>query len=240
MQQTFLCFFGNLQSGLVEFPAELFEKMIRQQQHVVPALSQGRNRHRHGGNPEIQIVTKQSFLHLLLQIAVCGHYDANIHVNRLRSAHAFESSFFQHAQQLRLNRQWQLSNLIQKQGTPVRQVHFAHFARTRSRERALLVSEQLVLHQPFRNRRAIQRHERLFAPRRQMMNRERKQFFPRAAFPQQQARRIGCRHFLDLLTHFLNGSVLSHNARKPIPRRVFRPQQQILALELLLFRRSLH
>ena len=59
--------------------------------------------------------------------------------------------------------------------------------------------EQLVFHQPFGNRRAIQRHERLLPPRRQMMNRQRKQFFSGAAFAQQQTGRVRRRDFLDLL-----------------------------------------
>ena len=184
MQQPLARLLRELQSLFGELPAELLQKMIRQQQHVVPPFAQRRNRNRHGGNPEVQVIAKQLFLHLLLQIAVRGHHDSNVHVDRLRSPHPFESLFFQHPQQLRLNRQRQLANLVQKQRSAVRQIHFSHFARGRTRERALFVPKQLVFHQSFRDRRAIQCHKRLLPPRRQMMDRKGEQFFPRSAFAQ--------------------------------------------------------
>ena len=148
--------------------------MFRQQQHVVPALAQRWDGHRHRRNAKVQVFAKHFLRRHLLQVAVCRHHDPNVYLNRLRPAHPFESSFFQHAQQFRLNRQRQFPNLIQKQRPAMRQIHLADLARARARERPSLVPEQLIFHKPFRNRRAIQRHKRFLAPRRKMMDRQRK------------------------------------------------------------------
>src|SRR2546430_11973801 len=48
------------------------------------------------------------------------------------------------------------------------------------------------------------------------------------------------RHFLDLLTHFLDGGMFSHDAWKPVPSCILRTQQQIFAQHFLLFRCTLH
>ena len=167
---------------------------------------------------------------MFLQIAVRGHDDTEVHVDRLRAAHAFEAFFFQHTQQFRLNRQRQLANFVQKQRSPMRQIHLSHFARGRSRICALFMTEQLVFHQPFRNRRTIQRHERLLPSRREMMNRQRKQFLSRAAFAQQQAGGVRRRDFLDLLADLADRLMFSHDPREAVAHRVLRTQQQILAL----------
>src|SRR5438477_2654549 len=78
--------------------------------------------------------------------------------------------------------------------------------------------------------RTIQRHERLLPSRREMMNRQRKQFLSRAAFAQQQAGGVRRRDFLDLLADLADRLMFSHDPREAVAHRVLRTQQQILAL----------
>ncbi len=122
----------------------------------------------------------------------------------------------------------------------MRQVHLPDLACTRPGERSSFVPEEFVLHQPFRDGRAIQRHKRLLPPRRQVVNRQGEQLFSRPAFSQQQASRIRRRHFLNLLAHFSDGRMFAYDSRKSIARGVFLAQQQIFPQELLLTRRPLH
>ena len=68
----------------------------------------------------------------------------------------------------------------------MRQFELADLARARPGVSAALVAEEFVLHQPFGNRRAVQRHKRMLGARAEMMNRAREKFLARAAFAQQQ------------------------------------------------------
>src|SRR5260370_7890793 len=73
--------------------------MVRQQQHVVPTLAQRRNRHRNRRNSKIQIFAELLFFRQFLQIAIRGHHDSNVHIDRLPAAHPFESFLSHNAQQ---------------------------------------------------------------------------------------------------------------------------------------------
>ncbi len=66
IQQALPRVLRELQSRLGKLPAELLQKVICQQQYVILALTQRRNRHRHRGNPEIQVLPEQFLLNLLL------------------------------------------------------------------------------------------------------------------------------------------------------------------------------
>src|SRR5579859_566178 len=240
VQQSFPRLLRQFQPGLLELPAIFLQKIFRQQEHIVAAFAQRRNCHRHSGNPEIEILAKELFLRKLLQISICSDNNAHIHFHGLRAADAIKSPFFQNAQKFGLNGQRQLANFIEKQSAAMRQVQLAHFARTCARERAAFVPKKLVLHQSFGNRRAIQRHKRLLAPRRKMMQRSRKKFFSRPAFSQKQNGGIRRRYFLDLLADLPDGRVFTQNAWKSVPRGVFLAEQQVFPLHLLLPRRALN
>src|SRR5882762_164108 len=120
------------------------------------------------------------------------------------------------------------------------QVHFPDFARASSRESPAFVPEQFVLNQAFRNRRAVQGHERLLASIGQMMNRAREQLLSGPALAQQQRGGIGRSDTLNLLADPANGSVLADDARKSVTRCVLLAQQQILSQQFLLTSRALH
>ena len=80
----------------------------------------------------------------------------------------------------------------------------------------------------------------MFPPPRKVVDRPRKQFFPRAAFPQQEHRRIRRRHALHLLPGRLDGRVLPDDARESVPRRILLPEHQVFPQQVLLPRRAFH
>ena len=100
------------------------------------------------------------------------------------------------AQNLRLQRQRQVADLVEKQRAAVRQLELAGLARHRAGEGALLVAEELGLEQVVGNRRAVDRHERAVGPRAQRVQRPREQLLARAALPFEQHRRIRARRAL--------------------------------------------
>src|SRR5690606_10204165 len=64
------------------------------------------------------------------------------------------------AQDLRLSRQAELTDLVEKQCPAVREAELAGIGPERTGERAFLVAEQLTLDHGVRDRGAIDRHER--------------------------------------------------------------------------------
>ena len=89
----------------------------------------------------------------------------------LLSAEAPDRAFLQHAQQLGLNARRDLGDLVEEQRAGVRQLEAARAPIDRAGERAALVAEDFVLEQRFRNRRAVDRDERMLASPAELMDR---------------------------------------------------------------------
>ena len=90
--------------------------------------------------------------------------DANVDgAGRVRADPA-HLALLQHAQELRLERQRHVADLVEEDRAVVRCLEEARARADGARERALLVTEQLRLEQALRERRAVDRHERLAAP----------------------------------------------------------------------------
>src|SRR5579859_5842821 len=69
-KQTLFRFRGKLQPRLLELATEFFQKIFCQQQHIVSAVAQSWNRHRHRRHAEVQILAKTFFLYQFLQVAI--------------------------------------------------------------------------------------------------------------------------------------------------------------------------
>ena len=105
-----------------------------------------------------------------MQIAVGGHDDADVHVDGLRAADAFEAALFQDAQEFGLNGHGQLADFVEKKCAVVGEIHFADFAGARAGEGAALVAEEFVFDQAFGDGGAIEGDEGFVAAWGQMMN----------------------------------------------------------------------
>src|SRR5579862_9908013 len=82
----------------------------------------------------------------------------------MRPSDALEFPLLQHAQQLHLQRQRQLSNLVEKNHASIRNLEAPFLLCRGSGETAALVAEQIALQQRLGNRRAIDRDKRLISP----------------------------------------------------------------------------
>src|SRR4051812_4950814 len=87
------------------------------------------------------------------------------------SAETREAALFDCAEQLRLQRRRERGDLVEVDRAVLRGFEFARLARLRVRERALFVSEQLRFEKLVRDVRAVDRDQRLIAPRAACMDR---------------------------------------------------------------------
>ena len=117
-------------------------------------------------------------------------------------------------------------------------------------ERALFVAEEFALQQGVRNRRAIDRHETLGAPRRKFVQRAGEEFLAGATVAQEQNRCVGRCHFLDQAANAQHLGIagdqvgertwMTHRLQAPIlllqveePKRAVDREREQLGLEWL-------
>ena len=141
-------------------------------------------RDREDVEPIIQIAAKLTVLDHLLQIAVGGGYEPDIHVFNLGTAQPFKLSFLHGAQQLRLNFEGDVANFVQKQCAHVGEFKPSNFLGDRPGECAALMSKQLALKQPSRNGGTVELDQRTVFAAAAIMDCARDQFFSRTSFAQ--------------------------------------------------------
>ena len=94
-----------------------------------------------------------------------GRQDPHVHRHLARLADRAHGLLLDHAQQLHLHVQRQVRDLVQEQRAALGRADQALLVRHGAGERALLVPEQLALHELRRDRPAIDRHERSITSR---------------------------------------------------------------------------
>src|SRR6202022_822640 len=85
-----------------------------------------------------------------------------------------------------------------------------------ARERALLVTEKLILDERIGNGGTVDRDERPVAARRELMNRAREDLLAGARFPLEKHRRIRRRDALNRLRHLHDPRRLADDRRQPV------------------------
>src|SRR5689334_19763158 len=110
--------------------------MVSEKKDIVTAVAKRRNREGHGGDPKIKIFAKGFFGDGLLQVAIGGDDDADVHVNGLCAAHALKAALFENAQEFCLDGERKLADFVEKKRAAVGEIHFAGFARACSGEGA--------------------------------------------------------------------------------------------------------
>jgi hypothetical protein len=91
--------------------------------------------------------------------------DSNVDRDRLRASHALHLLLLEHAKQLGLQIEGELTDLVEEEGSSVRELESARPALRSTRECTLLVSEELTLDQGGGDRRATDLDERPPSPR---------------------------------------------------------------------------
>src|SRR5207244_62512 len=97
---------------------------------------------------------------------------------RLQRPDPLHFAVLESAQQLRLDRQRQLADFVEKQGAAVRRLEHPGLGLDRTGERAADMAEQLALEQRVDDRRTVDRDERLAAPRPRVVERAGRELLP--------------------------------------------------------------
>ena len=125
------------------------------------------------------------------EVAVRRGDEADVDLDRLRTADPLELLLLQDAQQLRLKLERDLADLVEEQRAAVGHLEAADLLGDGAGEGAPLVPEELALEETGRNRGAVELHERAVAAVASVVDGPREQLLARARFAEKQDRRIG-------------------------------------------------
>lgn len=109
-------------------------------------------------------------------------HDAHIHRDRFGSPDGNDDALLRHTQEFRLERERQLSDLIEKEGSPVSAPKIAERVPYGPSERTSHVTEELALEELRRERRTVDGEKRPPFARRFGMNGPRHELLPRSGF----------------------------------------------------------
>src|SRR5690606_7666777 len=143
----------------------------------------------------VEIAAKSAALHLELQIPVGGRDDAYVDRHQAVRSHRAKLSLLQYTQQFRLHAQREFAELIEEQGAPVGELEVAPPTSVRSREGALLVSEELTFDELARDGSAVQGDEGSASPTLDM-DEVGDEFFAHPCLAQDEDRGLRGRHSL--------------------------------------------
>src|SRR4030095_7312847 len=216
--------------------AELFKEMVDEEKQVVATIAQRRDDEWNGGNSKIEVLAKEFLANAFGEIAVGGHNDANVDVDRLRTADAFETPFFEDAEQLGLAGERKLANFVEKECAALRHFDFSGFPVASAGEGPAFVAEEFVLHETFGNGCAIQSDKRLRASIGKVVNGASEEFLARTAFTEQENGCPGRGHALELLANRLHGGRVPDDARKAVAGGELLAEDEIFPQQFLLAR----
>src|SRR6185369_7058773 len=137
--------------------------MRHEQRDILAALPQSRDRDMDDGDPEVKVLPKDALGDRLPEVSVGGRDDADVDPLRLASPDHHELPGLDHPQQLGLQVGSQLGDLVDEDRARVSLREDALSARDGAGERALDVSEEMTLDQPFGDRRAVEGDEGMIA-----------------------------------------------------------------------------
>src|SRR5260370_19195014 len=118
------------------------DKIFQQHQKVVLPFAKRGNLDREYVQPVVEVRAKCPVGNGGFQIAIRCRYYADIDLNGLRAADAFEFTFLQHPQERDLSVQRQLADFVEENGSSVRQFKSTQPAPHRPRECSLFVSTE--------------------------------------------------------------------------------------------------
>src|SRR3954465_15157915 len=154
--------------------------MLSQQGQIVFARTQGGQLNRDNIQTIKEVFAKDACDDRLFRALVrCGKKS---HVNRnlLRAAESPHGAFFENAQKFCLKQRGHLRYFVQQKRAAVGKLEASLSPGGRARERALLVAEELALHQSLWNRGAVDGDKLSLTARAEIVNRARDQLFASA------------------------------------------------------------
>src|SRR5215831_7844716 len=138
----------------------LAQEMVHEQRNIVRSLAERRHPDRYDSKTVVKIVAERAVSDHLLQIAIRGRNHADIDLDWTGLSNLVDLAFLQDAQDFDLQKDRQLTNLIEENGAPVSCLKLASLVGYRSGKRPATMAEELGLEEMFGNCAAINRYER--------------------------------------------------------------------------------
>ena len=170
----------------------------------------------------------------MLEVSIGGRDDPDVDLCRPAAAHGLELVFLQHAEQLDLHVERQLTDFVEEQRAAIGQFEASDPAIERAGERTSDMSEQLALDQPCRDRAAVDFHERMLVTRAAAVDGARHQFLAGAGFAEDQDRRVGRRDAIDRAQRRQESGAVADNLLEIVFVGNLFSQIDVLAFELRL------
>ena len=116
---------------------ELVEEILRQEGNILRSFTERRELNREHAEPVVEVFAERFLVDSLFQVAVRGGDDPDVDLPWGIAADSVELVFLQDAEELGLGLQRQLTDLVEKQCTAVRELEAAYASSDRAGERAL-------------------------------------------------------------------------------------------------------
>ncbi len=130
---------GNGFNILLHLFCKLLDEITHQQWNIFSAVPQGRYPDREYVQAVKEITAKFLVRDHLLEIAVSGRYQANVHFSRMRAAQPLKFPLLQYPQQLRLNFNRNVAHFVEEQRALIGEFEPADFLADGAGERSLLM-----------------------------------------------------------------------------------------------------
>src|SRR5580692_7476401 len=179
------------------------DKVFQQHQNVVSPFAKRGNLDGEYVQPVVEVRAKCPVGNGGFQIAIRCRYYADIDLNGLRAADAFEFTFLQHSQERNLSVQRHLADFVEENGSSVRQFKSTEAALHRSGERALFVAKEFGRNQRWSKSGTVHAHEGALRPTRSLMDSASDQFLTSSSLSTNKNARIGGRNFHQPRKHSL-------------------------------------
>ena len=181
------------------------QEVVGQQLDVFGTLPQRGHRNLEDLETVIEVLAQQSLGEHLIELAVGGRDDPDIHLDGRLASGAREVAALQHAQQLHLQIGRHLGDFVEEERAAVGAFEHAAMPPVGAGEAPAFVAEELALHQGGGDRAAVDRDEAVPAPTAQIVEGPRHQLLARPRLTRDQDRRARRRDPRNQLVDLLHG-----------------------------------
>ena len=169
--------------------------VVREQQDVVSPLPQGRDVNGDHVEPVVEVLSEAARADHFLQGLIGGGDDAHVNGDIFLAAQLFDLSLLEYAQQLGLHGHGHIADFVQKEGSALGQLEFAHTAAPLGPgEGPFLIAKEFALNEGLWDGGAVDGDEGLVFPGAVVPQDAGKHLFAHAVLAPQQDRRVGLGH----------------------------------------------
>ncbi len=204
-----------------------------EERDVLGPVAQRREADREDAEAVVEVGPEAPLAHLALDVAVRGGDDPHVGPLRPRRAEPLELAALEDPQELRLDLEGELGDLVEEDRAPVGDLEPAERALQRAGEGPALVAEQLALDERGGQGGAVDRDDRPVAAAAAVVEGEGDEVLSGARLAEEEDRRVGRGHLLDLAQHAAEGGAAADDRLEAVHVPHLLVQDHVLRLEPL-------